>query len=421
MNATRRDFLKTTAMGVSVSFLLPDLLRGLTSPMDDDRVLVILQLAGGNDPLNTFIPYTDPLYRSSRPTLAVADSSILQVDSRIGFHPALAPLVPLWERGELTFVNNVGFSTLDRSHFHCQDVWQTGEEGDAHGSHGHSGWLGRYAEQYLHHPMALTTFAVGSRVPLGIQSPHSIPAAIQDLATYDVQTDARYPEDREHYLATLRSVYATHRHGHHLEQIAAGGAGMFESIDIVKTLPPPSTTAAYPDTALGRGFRMIGQTLAGGVGTRVVWISAGGFDTHSAQSNTHATLLGDVAGSLAAFQQDLEERGLSDRVVVLAWSEFGRRVVENASAGTDHGKAGTVFLVGKTLKGGTYYGGNHDLAQMDGGDLRTNVDFRSVYWTVIEDFLGKDPLPVLNRRYDNLGFIRKTAAGGRRQRAVGHG
>jgi uncharacterized protein (DUF1501 family) len=203
-----------------------------------------------------------------------------------------------------------------------------------------------------------------------------------------------------------------------LDVIHENGSDMFESIDQLKTIPPASTTAPYPDSALGRGFKLIAQTLAGNVGTQAVWISTGGFDTHSTQVATHDRLLTDVGDSLAAFQQDLTERGLADRVLVVAWSEFGRRVQENASAGTDHGKGGTVFLLGNSVNGHTFYGQAPNLSDLDAGDLKTNVDFRSVYWTIIQDFLGHDPEPVLNGRYENVGFIKQQSVAGPRRRPV---
>ncbi|HVR43978.1 MAG TPA: DUF1501 domain-containing protein [Thermoanaerobaculia bacterium] len=404
----RRDFLRIGGAAVSLTFLAPRLV--LSDAGSNGRILVILQLVGGNDSVNTVIPYADPKYRQWRPLLAIPDAEILKVDSRLGLHPSMGALAELYQRRRFAFVNNVGFPTLDRSHFHCQDVWQTADENHAgaHGRHS-SGWLGRYADLYLgHEAHSLTALSIGNRVPLGMAAETVIPAAITSAATYQIQTDPRTPGGREPWLAAIRGSYEHgsmgHAHGD-LDAIRMSGAEMFESIDLLETIPPPSETAGYPDSSLGRGFQLVSQVLAANLGTRVVWISTGGYDTHSTQGGMHANLLADLSGSLAAFQADLEQRRLDDRVVVMGWSEFGRRVQENASSGTDHGKAGTMFLMGNHVKGGAFYGEVPDLGTLDQGDLPTQIDFRSVYWTLIDDWLGHDPEPVLMGRYENLGFI----------------
>lgn len=412
MFVNRRDFLRIGGAAVSVSFLAPRLALPASS---GDRILVILQLAGGNDAVNTFIPYTDAKYREYRPNLAIPDADILKVDSRLGFHPAMAKLVPLWEQRKFAFVNNVGFSTLDRSHFHCQDVWQTGSETLGHGAHSGTGWVGRFADLYLHdEATSLTSLAIGSRVPLGMVSHEVIPAAVAGEQAYDVLTDMRAPEDRPVYLETIRGLYGEGMSHGDLGTIHASGAEMFDSVDRMKTIPPPTLTAGYPESNLGRGFQLAAQVIDGGVGTRLVWVVSGGYDTHSGQAGTHAQLLLDVAESLAAFQTDLETRGLADRVVVMAWSEFGRRIEENGSAGTDHGKAGTVFLMGNGLNGGTFYGEVPRLADLDTGDLPTQIDFRSIYWTLISQWFGQDPEPVLMGHYEDLGFVAGETPGRRR-------
>lgn len=422
MTINRRDFLKNSAMGVTVSFLAPSVFsetlfgQATTSP----KTLVVLQLAGGNDTVNTFIPYGDAQYRAMRPALAIADNTILKIDNRMGLHPSLAKLAPLYESGKFTFVNNVGFATLDRSHFRCQDVWQTGDDSYGQSQRGVLGWVGRYADIYLKDSQSsLTTLAIGSRIPLGMWADDVIPAVVGDAASYDVTTDSRYPDDRTPFVNTLRQIYGIDRATETLDVIRENGNDMFSSVDLLKTIPPPSTSTAYPDSALARGFKLIAQTIAGNVGTQAVWITTGGFDTHSTQLNTHSNLLKDVGDSLAAFYDDLVARGISDRVVVVAWSEFGRRVSENASAGTDHGKAGTVFLLGDSVNGRQFYGDVPNLNDLDAGDLKTQIDFRSVYWTLIQDFLGKDPEPVLNGRYENVGFIKKASVLPGRRRPVG--
>ena len=419
MATTRRDFLRAGAMGVSVSFLAPHLLTrsAFGGGFSSGKILVVLQLDGGNDGVNTFIPYSDSRYRSLRPGLAIPDGNILKVDDRFGFHPSMTRLRELYESRKMAFINNVGFPTLDRSHFRCRDVWQTADDSYGHVQRGVTGWLGRYADLYLdQNDSALTTVAIGYRNALGLTADEVVPAAVASADSFDVLTDNRYPADREPWVSTLEVIYGQGRDGGDSELIRNQGGETFAAIDLLKSIPPPSVSVVYPNTQLGRGFQLAAQLAAGDVGTHAIWISTGGYDTHSNQPNVHANLLTDVSNSLGAFQEDLNARGIADRVLVLAWSEFGRRVAENASMGTDHGKAGTMFLVGDSVKGGTFYGDTVDLSNLDNGDLRTEIDFRSVYSTVIRDWYGHDPEPVLAGTYANLGFLETAPAVPRRIR-----
>lgn len=409
MGTTRRDFIRMGTAGVSLTFFTPNLLSGplfAEGAGQDESVLVILQLVGGNDAINTFIPYTDSRYRTNRPTLAIPESEIVPLDDSMGLHPALAPLHRFWQEGSFSFVSNVGFPTLDRSHFHCEDVWETGDEHLGHGVSSKGGWLGRWADETLgEEASSMATLAIGRTTPLGLDAESVIPAVVSDPETYDVLVDPRFPAAGPAIRGTLRSIYGLEIAGGVSETVRERGAEMFETIDLVADLADESAIVTYPGTDLGESFRLAARMLDSGHGSRAIWIKTGGYDTHSAQSATHTALLEDVGSSLAAFQDDLRARGLSRRVVVMAWSEFGRRVAENASLGTDHGKAGTVFLLGDSIRGGTFYGVEPDLGNLDRGDLRTDVDFRSVYHTLIEDWLGGDPRQVLGKEYENLGFV----------------
>lgn len=420
MATSRREFMKRGAMGVSVSFLAPHLFtrNAFGAVSGNGRILVVLQLDGGNDGINTFIPYTDPRYRSMRPTLAIPDGEILKVDDRFGFHPSMSKLKALYDSRRMAFINNVGFNTLDRSHFRCRDVWQTADDSYGQVQRGITGWLGRYADLYLDSvDSSLTTVAIGYKNALGLVADKVIPTAVGSADSFDVLTDPRYPADRTAWVSSLKSIYSQAQPSLDREAIRNQGEETFGAIDLLKTIPAPSATVTYPNTQLGRGFQLTAQLVAGDVGSHAIWITTGGYDTHGAQANTHANLLTDVSDSLGAFFDDLSARGLSDRVMVLAWSEFGRRVAENASLGTDHGKAGTMFVLGDSVKGGTFYGDTLDLSNLDNGDLRTQIDFRSVYSTVIKDWYGNDPEPVLNGSYANVGFVETQGAIARKLRS----
>jgi uncharacterized protein (DUF1501 family) len=419
MSQTRRDFLKTSALGVSVSFFAPKLLMSASeaAAFTQGKVLVVLQLSGGNDCLNTFIPYTDSRYRSMRPNLAIADSSILKVDSRLGFHPSMARLATLYQKGKFSFINQVGFASLDRSHFRCRDVWQTGIDAYGQTQSGTRGWLGRYADLYLGSVGSpLATVNIGTQTVLGVDADSVLPTTLASAESFDILTDPAYPADRASYLSAIKTIYGSSQSlVGDAEYVRDQGEETLSAVDLMKAIPAASATATYPASPLGGGFKLAARIIAGNVGTHAIWITEGGFDTHNAQAATHTQLLTDVSESLGAFYDDLVQRGLSDKVLVVAWSEFGRRLQENASAGTDHGKAGTVFLLGDGIKGGTFYGDAPDLGDLDSGDLKTDIDFRSVYATIIRDWYGNDPDPVLNGSYENLGFMAREVS---RRRAI---
>ena len=420
MDISRRDFVRIGAGGITVSLMFGDLLKADPLTASGRRMIVVLQMTGGNDSLNTFIPYTDPVYRSARPNVAIADKDIVKVSDRMGFHPALSPLVPLYQGGKFAFINNVGFASLDRSHFRCRDVWQTGIELSGPAPRGTRGWLGRYADTYLADgATAVTTFAVDGRMPVGLAAANVSGTTITNPDAFDSTTDLVVDPadpDRERYKAALAEIYAQQRSATTVEFIRGRGNSAFLAVDLFKRLGPAGA-ASYPATSLGKTLQLIARIAAAGIGTTICWVSIEGFDTHGLQPQTQAKLLGDIAGSLASFQEDVTTRGLSRDILVLGWSEFGRRIYENGFTGTEHGKAGSVFVLGDGVKGGVYYGGVPDLARPDDGDVPTQIDFRSVYSTIIQDWFGRDPLPVLDRAYENLGFMQRAAG---RTRLVRH-
>jgi uncharacterized protein (DUF1501 family) len=423
---TRRQFVKgSLAAGVSLSFFSSRLgASTLSQAAGADKTLVVVQLIGGNDTLNTFIPYTDSRYRSARPTLAIPDAQILQVDPQLGFHPAMAGLRDLYLESKFAFITNVGFSSLDRSHFRCQDVWHTANENPGSEPRG---WLGRWADLYApsdFSPVAEAGIAVST--PRGIAASRVLPTCLVDVETFDIVGDPGDPDEASLFSQALRGNYSHQRDDKTVEIVRETGKLGFEAIDILHQLPPPSVTTLYGSTPLGRALRLAAQMIAANRGTTAIWVTIDGFDTHRGQVNPssgggstaglHASLLADLSSSLTSFQRDIEGRGLANRVMVLGWSEFGRRVEENASYGTDHGKAGSAFLLGKPIRGGRWYGDNYDLTRLDEGDLIPRLDFRTIYATIIRDFLGGDPELVLGRSYENLGFIEQTS----RRRAVAH-
>jgi uncharacterized protein (DUF1501 family) len=415
---TRREFVKGGLAGASLAFFSTRLKADMLADAEDaGRTLVVVQLIGGNDTLNTFIPYTDARYRAARPAIGIPDAEILHVDSRLGLHPAMHELHELYQRGKFAFVTNVGFQTPDRSHFYCQDVWQTGNEAPLPEE---PGWIGRWADIYTTgtNYSPATNIGVAVSTPRGLVAKRVLATCLLDIESFRARGNAGVPSEDELLVRSLRQVYGLKKTNSVMETIRQQGEKAFEAIDLFHALPPASVVVDYPvdeegaASSLTRALRMAAQFIAGGNGTKVIWVTLAGFDTHGSQvkpdnvtSGTHARLLRDLSSSLSAFQRDIDARGLADRVMVMAWSEFGRRVSQNASYGTDHGKAGSVMLLGNSVRGGQWYGDSYDLADLDEGDLKPHIDFRSIYATIIRDWLGGDPRLVLQKDYEQLGFL----------------
>jgi uncharacterized protein (DUF1501 family) len=407
---TRRDFAKLGFAGASLAFFSTRLGAAALSAFGQEHTLVVVQLIGGNDTLNTFIPYTDLRLRAARSTIGIPEAKVLKVDSRLGLHPSMTELAELYVAGKFAFVTNVGIPTPDRSHFYCQDVWQTANETPAIGE---PGWIGRWADIYApssSSPAAVVGVTVST--PRGLVAKRVLPTCLTDVASFKANADPIDPSEADLLVRSLRRLYGLKKSSAILETIREQGSGAFEAVDLFHGLPPVSAVIDYPASPLGLALQFAAQLIAGHHGTNVIWVTLGGFDTHSnevtAKSSTegaHASLLRDLSQSLDAFQDDIELRGLADGVLVMAWSEFGRRVQENSSLGTDHGKAGSVMLLGKGVKGGQWYGDPYDLSDLDEGDLKPRIDFRAVYATIIEGWLGGDPALVLQKQYDQLGFL----------------
>ncbi len=402
MLTNRRDFLRSVAQSatvISIGAQMPAFWREAAAAeagSKGETILVVLQLTGGNDGLNTVVPFTDDAYRRARPKLAVAAKDVLKIDDQLGFHPAARGLANLLEAGRLSIVQGVGYEQPNRSHFESMDIWHTCQR---KGGPRTSGWLGRYFDGRanslakidtpgLHlgsekQPLALIAEKV--RVP-SISSPEKFrlqdsgdPAllgAIRDLAGRPRSTD----DDLLGFLQTSTSSALT------------------DSDRIAAALRDYQTPVKYPDNGLASKFKTVAQLIAAGLSTRVYYLELDGFDTHSQQAAAHTALWQQAGGSMQAFLDDVTHQGHADRVMVMCFSEFGRRVQENASEGTDHGAAAPMFLAGTRVKPGLV-GRHPSLTDLDDGDLKFHTDFRQVYATVLERWLGWDSSVVLGGEF----------------------
>jgi uncharacterized protein (DUF1501 family) len=372
-----------------------------------DKVLVVVQMSGGNDGLNTLVPVNDGRYHDARPTLAVADTDALPIpgDGQLGLHPALAPMVPLWQAGQVAALSAIGFEDSSRSHFAALDTWWT-----ASPDHGErTGWLGRWLDQAQPGDGdPLVAIALGSGSP-ALRAERTASTAIASLRAFQLFTPPIIDGE-----ALVDSFVATATPPSDEPTQAMAQRAVTNAVSAVRTLAealPPSATPEGPtEDVAGDGLGPIttGLSLAANLidlelGTRIILVSAGGFDTHATQAVDHPVLLGDLATGVAGMFKALAGSGRAANVLLVTVSEFGRRVAENGS-GTDHGKAGVQFVVGEAVQGGVV-GGPPDLAHLADGDVRPAIDVRSLY-AIALDWLGGPADDVLGGVYDRYGVLR---------------
>jgi len=368
------------------------------------RSLVVVQLSGGNDGLNAVIPFGEGLYYQLRPQIGIAADRVLHLNDQIGLHPNLSSFKALYDQGQLAILQGVGYPNPNRSHFRSMEIWHSARtEGPAPDQ----GWLGAFvAEIYKAGDSPFECVAFGANVPRAVDTPHAPIAALQDANSFQFLVDRRLPTMKEPLLKTFGQI-AT-RPAHKTPALELVAETWDATMTGVKALAAVSekyqARAKYPNNPLARTLQQVVQMLSSDVGTRIVYLQLGGFDTHANEKPQHATLMTQLADSLAAFQSDLDGHGLGERVLTMTVSEFGRRVKENGSQGTDHGAAGAMFVLGKKVKGGVY-GEHPSLSDLDDGDLKFHIDFRSMYATVLEDWLGASARDVLGGSFEKLNFV----------------
>jgi uncharacterized protein (DUF1501 family) len=365
-----------------------------------DRVLVVINLQGGNDGLNTVVPFGLSQYYRARPTLAVPAKDVLRLNDQVGFNPALASLKAMYDKGQVAIVQGAGYPKPDHSHFRSTEIWQTAEPE----TYASTGWLGRFLDESafpadnLFNAVALAPVLPEALIARKVDVP-----AVDALRGYGLASDKNAAErgafgslaradDMPFHSPYLRTVAQ-------IEDHAERGAA-----ELPRLVGGYGTTATYPATPLGRSLALAAQIVGSGLGTRVLYVQHGSFDTHVSQKATQDRLLTDLADSLAAFYADLAAHGNDARTLTMTFSEFGRRVAENGNRGTDHGEAAPMFLVGGGVKGGLY-GEHPSLEHLDNGDATFTVDFRSVYATVIERWFGRPSTGVLAAGFETLPVL----------------
>lgn len=404
-DTNRREILQSAA---AAPLCLGAPLRWL--PGGDDRCLVVLELSGGNDGLNTVLPLQDPLYHKARPRLRAVRQGAHALQDGLALHPQLRELHRLHRDGRCSIIQGVGYPKPDRSHFRSRDIWYTADPDFDELQPETSGWLGRACAELAKAGAALPGLSIGStKVPLALRSKEVLIPALHRIEEYQllVQTKggAGLQARRREALSKLVKADSRGKDRQDLRSFLDEVAG--DAVDnaerLRQSLGRYRARARYPDTALGRKLQLLARVLVAGFGTRVFHLSMGGFDTHASQLRTHAGLLQQLSAGLGALVDDLAAQKALDRCVILVHSEFGRRVAENQSRGTDHGAAGPVFVLGSGLKR-KLVGEHPSLAELDQGDLRQTCDFRRVYGEILR-WMGVAPRAVLGAEHDKLALL----------------
>ena len=394
----RRKFLKQSSLASSL-FFVPSFVKAFEEVASNKlgyKRLVIIQLSGGNDGLNTVIPFRNDLYYKERPALALTKKDIIKLNDEIGLHSSLEPLKKLYDKGYLSIINNVGYPNPVRSHFRSMDIWQTATDSDTDSQ---SGWVGRYLDHYGKN--SHSAIEVNESLSLAMKGENLNAIATQDAkALYNLSKDPYFKNLNRHQNDAHLSE---HNLGYlYKSMIAAESSAKY----IYETSKTVTSIQEYPNNKFGKQLKTTAQFINSGLQTKVFYTSLGGFDTHVNQLNTQKKLLGQYANGIDAFVQDLRNNNTFKDTLILTFSEFGRRVKQNASVGTDHGTANNVFVIGENLKKQGVYNNMASLSDLDdNGDLKFEIDFRTIYATVLDKWLEVDDKKVLNKSFNQLDFI----------------
>lgn len=407
MNVKRGSFLLGALSGITVVANADHVFaRALASaplpglPGAQGRCLVLVNLQGGNDGLNCVVPHGNPDYYRVRPSLAIAQSHVLAIDAQLGFNPNMASFKSMYDKGMVAIVQGVGYPNPDHSHFRSTEIWQTA----APDRYEHTGWIGRYLDEAnLPKNNLFNGISVAAILPeVMVGTTVDVPAVASEAA-YGLRID-RNASTRRAFTSLVhdeRLPFSSPYLAHVMQIEDQSQRGSEELPRLIAGYTP---SGSYPATPLGRSLAFAAQVIGSNIGTKVIYVQHGSFDTHVSQLAVQNRLLGELSDAMKAFYDDLAAHGNDRRVLSMTFSEFGRRTEENGSSGTDHGEASPLFLIGGGTKGGIY-GDAPNLSAANMGNVRFTTDFRSVYATVLERWLGRPSVPVLNGRFEQIALL----------------
>ena len=413
----RRQFLKGSIAVVPAAAAMPVVFsRAVAASVHENtsgqastgnRTLVVVQMAGGNDGLNTVIPTNDDAYYDLRKGLAVPQTDILSINGQAGFHPSLASFKELWDEGVLAVVEGVGYPDQSFSHFESMDIWQTADPY----KQALEGWLGRYLQGIAGEQVdGLHALVADGGMPRALYTENVSVPLVRRIDEYKLRDDPRNAQNQAARTEALLRLYASSpgatRFGALLDNTLQAAQRSSQAVQRAHEQYVPAVE--YGESRLSQGLRLIAEAIDAELGLRVGHVRIGGFDTHAAQLSDHGRLLAETADAIRTFYRDLQAHGRDQEVVIMTWSEFGRRVTSNASGGTDHGSAAPLFLVGTPIAGGLY-GERPRLNDLDKNNLKFTTDFRQVYASVLEDWLGAPAEIVLGGRFEHLQLLKPAA------------
>jgi len=432
---TRREFLRRTILGSSLAWTMPAFLSNTFTALQaeaadsaiqtrtgkDATILVVLQMAGGNDGLNTVVPYANDYYRQARPKLGQPAADVLKINDDIGLHGAMKGFKELYDAGQLSIIQGVGYPNPNRSHFRSTEIWQTASDSDRVEKYG---WVGRYFDNACPGADPAVGVVIGNTLPeaffaarpkgIVFNNPQNYRFLANGTATEEsykklneLELSSPLPDDNSGGSIAMLPAGMPMTGGRAVDFITRTALDAQQSSDEVRAIAARvQNQATYPASQLGGSLKLVAKLIGGGLPTRVYYVSQGGYDTHTNQLGAQHRLLGDLAESVKAFTDDLRAQGNMGRVLVMTFSEFGRRVSENASGGTDHGAAAPMFVIGSKVKAGLL-GRYPSLAPEDlyQGDVKYNVDFRSVYAGVLENWLQTKSAPILGKTFNPLPVV----------------
>ena len=436
---TRREFLRRTVLTSALSWTVPTFLANTFNALQaeaadqatqiatgrDSTIFVLLQMAGGNDGLNTVIPHANDFYYRARTRIGIPTAQVLKLNDQVGLHPSLAGFKELYDAGQLAIVQGVGYPNPNRSHFRSTEIWQTASDSERFEQYG---WLGRYFDNACSGADPTVAINIGRQTPQAFAAKHLKCISLENPQNYRFISSRGGSHSADMMEETYREMNepalesAVDNSGGTIEAIAGQGTASTGSVmdyiertaldaqissDKIRAVSNRvQNQATYPASQLGNSLKLVAKLIGGGMPTRVFYVSQGGYDTHTNQAATQTRLLKELGDAMKAFCDDLKAQGNSERVLIMTFSEFGRRVAENASGGTDHGAAAPLFIIGNRVHAGLL-GTYPSLAPTDlfQGDLKFTVDFRSVYASVLEGWLKTSSLPILGRRFQPLAVV----------------